>query len=139
METSTQIPKVRIDKWLWAARFFKTRSLATEAVAGGKVQLNQQRTKPAKDVHVGDELTIRIGYVERTVIVQALSMQRRSAKEAALLYEETSESIQHREQTTDLRRQAAALRPRGVGRPTKKERRTIHRFIQKSATTHDDE
>lgn len=139
METSTQTPKVRIDKWLWAARFFKTRSLATDAVAGGKVQLNQQRTKPAKELHLGDELIIRTGYIERTVIVQALSKQRRSAKEAAVLYEETPESIQHRENAADLHRQAAALRPRGVGRPTKKERRTIHRFIQKSATTHDDE
>ncbi len=129
MQTSTS--KVRIDKWLWAARFFKTRSLATEAVSGGKVHLNQQRTKPAKEVHIGDELTIRTGYVDRTVIVQQLSTQRGPAKEAVLLYEETPESIQHREQAVELRRQAAALRPRGTGRPTKKERRTIHRFVQK--------
>ncbi|RKZ77725.1 MAG: RNA-binding protein [Candidatus Parabeggiatoa sp. nov. 1] len=130
MEISTQTAKVRIDKWLWAARFFKTRSLAKEAVAHGKVHLNQQRAKPAKELHTGDKLRIRTGYVERTVIVQSLSAQRRSAKEAVLLYEETSESIQHREQEAELRRQATALRPHGTGRPTKKERRTIHRFTR---------
>jgi len=127
METS----KIRLDKWLWAARFFKTRRLATEAVTKNKVYLNQQRTKPAKEVHIGDELTIRTGYIERTVIVQALSKQRRGAPEAALLYKETQESIERREQAADLRRQAAALRPQGTGRPTKKERRLIHSFTQK--------
>ncbi|KHD06802.1 hypothetical protein PN36_26260 [Candidatus Thiomargarita nelsonii] len=127
METT----KIRLDKWLWAARFFKTRRLATEAVTKNKVYLNQQRTKPAKEVHIGDELTIRTGYVERTVIVQALSKQRRGAPEAALLYKETQESIERREQAADLRRQAAALRPQGAGRPTKKERRLIHSFTQK--------
>jgi ribosome-associated heat shock protein Hsp15 len=130
METSTQTSKVRIDKWLWAARFFKTRSLAKEAVASGKVHLNQLRAKPAKEVHISDELIIRTGYVERTVIVQGLSAQRRPANEAVLLYKETPESIQHREQQAELRRQAAALRPHGAGRPTKKERRTIHRFTR---------
>jgi ribosome-associated heat shock protein Hsp15 len=131
MQTSTKTTsKVRLDKWLWAARFFKTRRLATEAVAANKVYLNQQRTKPAKEVHVGDELTIRSGYVDRTVIVQTLSTQRRGAKEAALLYEETPESIQRREQSAELRRQAAALRPPGAGRPTKKERRAIHNFTR---------
>jgi ribosome-associated heat shock protein Hsp15 len=135
MPTTTQTDKVRIDKWLWAARFFKTRSLATEAVSGGKVRLNEQRTKPAKEVHVGDQLTIRTGYVERSVVIRDLSKQRRGAKEAVLLYEETPESIEHREQEAKLRRQAAALRPRGVGRPTKKERRLIHRFVQNGADT----
>jgi len=130
MPTATETSKLRIDKWLWAARFFKTRSLATTAVAGGKVHLNQQRTKPAKEVHIGDQLTIRIGHVERTVIVQTLSKQRGPAKEAVLLYEETPESIQQREKTAELRKQATASRPYGTGRPTKKERRTIHRFIR---------
>ncbi|MEN8219657.1 MAG: S4 domain-containing protein [Pseudomonadota bacterium] len=128
MQTPTPTSKIRLDKWLWAARFFKTRSLATDAVSGGKVHLNQQRIKPAKEVHVGDELIIRTGYVERTVVVRALSKQRRPAKEAVLLYEETPESIQRREQAADLSKKAAALRPRGTGRPTKKERRKIHRF-----------
>ena len=132
MDTETKTAKVRIDKSLWAARFFKTRSLAKEAVANGKVHLNQQRAKPAKEVHLSDELRIRTGYIERTVIVQGLSTQRRSASEAVLLYEETPESIQRREQQAELRRQSAALRPHGAGRPTKKERRTIHRFTRKS-------
>lgn len=132
MQTSTSnTDKVRIDKWLWAARFFKTRSLATEEVTGGKIQLNQQRTKPAKEIHIGDELTIRIGYVERTIIVKALSTQRRSAKEATLLYEETPESIEKREHAVELRRQEVATRPRGIGRPTKKERRSMHRLIHR--------
>jgi len=131
MPVSTETLKLRIDKWLWAARFFKTRSLATTAVAGGKVHLNQQRIKPAKEVHIGDQLTIRIGHTERTVIVQSLSKQRGPAKEAVLLYEETPESIQQREQSAELRRQAADGRPYGSGRPTKKDRRTIHQFLRK--------
>jgi ribosome-associated heat shock protein Hsp15 len=130
MQTSNKNTKVRLDKWLWAARFFKTRSLATNAVSGGKVYLNEQRMKPAKEVHIGDKLKIRTGYTERTVIVQALSIQRRSATEAVLLYEETAESIEKREQLASLSRQNAALRPRGVGRPTKKERRLIHSFTR---------
>jgi len=117
MQIPTETSKVRIDKWIWAARFFKTRSLATDAVAGGKVRLNQQRIKPAKEVHVGDELIIRTGYVERTVIVQSLSKQRRSAKEAVLLYEETPESIQRREKEATIRRDAAASHPMNTARP----------------------
>ena len=135
MTDTTSAAKVRLDKWLWAARFFKTRNLATEAISGGKVHLNRQRTKPAKEVHIGDELTIRTGYLERTVIVRALSIQRRPAVEATLLYEETAASIEKRQQESELRRQEAALRPRGSGRPTKKERRHIQRFIQKSSSS----
>jgi len=130
MQTSNKDTKVRLDKWLWAARFFKTRSIATDAVSGGKVYLNEQRIKPAKEVHIGDKLKIRTGYTERTVIVQTLSIQRRPAKEAVLLYEETAESIEKREQSGVLHRKDAALRPRGVGRPTKKERRLIHNFTR---------
>jgi ribosome-associated heat shock protein Hsp15 len=125
--------KVRLDKWLWAARFFKTRSLAINAVSGGKVYLNEQRIKPAKEVHIGDKLKIRTGYTERTVIIQALSIQRRSATEAVLLYKETADSIEKREQAKVLHRQDAASRPRGAGRPTKKERRLIHSFIRNNA------
>lgn len=120
--------KIRIDKWLWAARFFKTRNLAIEAINGGKVHLNQQRTKPAKIVQIGDELRIRKGDMTFIIVVQALSNQRRSAPEAALLYNETPTSITEREQQKELHRQAAALRPRGLGRPTKRDRRLIHRF-----------
>jgi ribosome-associated heat shock protein Hsp15 len=134
MTDITSSPKVRLDKWLWAARFFKTRNLATEAITGGKVHLNHQRVKPAKEVHIGDELNIRTGYIERTVIVQALSIQRRPAVEAALLYEETVASIEKRQKDSELWRQEAASRPRGSGRPTKKERRHIHQFIQKNSS-----
>ncbi|MCK5718093.1 MAG: RNA-binding protein [Thiomargarita sp.] len=130
MKTSTQTSKIRLDKWLWAARFFKTRSLATSAINSGHARLNQQRIKPSREVHISDILTIRTHHVERTVIVQTLSKQRRSAKEAVLLYEETPESIQQREKNSELYHQASELRPRGAGRPTKKERRTIHRFMQ---------
>ena len=130
---NTQNTKVRLDKWLWAARFFKTRSIATAAVSSGKVYLSEQRIKPAKEVQIGDKLKIRTGYTERTVIVQTLSIQRRSATEAVLLYKETAESIEKREELTELHRKNAALRPRGVGRPTKKERRLIHSFTRDSA------
>lgn len=126
-----QISKIRLDKWLWAARFFKTRGLAVDAITGGKVHLNGQRAKPAKEVHVNDELTIRTGHIERTVVVCALSSQRRPAVEAALLYQETPKSIARREQTAVLRRQAVALRSPGMGRPTKKARRSLESFIKK--------
>jgi len=124
--------KVRLDKWLWAARFFKTRSLSQDAISGNKIRLNGQTVKPAKEVRIGDELTIRTGFVERTVKVQTLSLQRRSAAEAALLYEETLESIEQRQKASELHRQEAGLRSSGSGRPTKKNRRQIHRFIGKS-------
>ena len=125
------VAKVRLDKWLWAARFFKTRNLAIDAINGGKVHLNQQRVKPAKEVHIGDLLKIRTGFIERTVMVQALSNQRRPAVEAALLYQETSESLEKRQREAQQRQEEIQFRPRGSGRPTKKDRRTIHRFTQK--------
>ncbi len=120
--------KVRIDKWLWAARFFKTRNLAKEAIDGGKVHCDGQRVKPSKEAIVGLELTIRQNWDEKTVIIKALSDQRRGAPEAALLYEET-------EPSKELREKRAAERKAGLGafiisdhRPNKKERRHIHRF-----------
>jgi len=103
MPESLDTLKVRLDKWLWAARFFKTRSLAAEAVTSGRVHLNQQRVKPAKELHVGDTLSIRLNNDEWVVIVRALSKQRRPAAEAVLLYEETPESVQHRAQTVQQR------------------------------------
>ncbi len=122
------LTKVRIDKWLWAARFFKTRSLAKQAVEGGKVQSQGQKLKPSKEITTGLMLTVRQGYDDKTVEVLALSEQRRGAPEAALLYRETPESIAEREER-------AAQRKAGMGsylisdhRPTKKERRQIHRF-----------
>jgi len=118
---------IRIDKWLWAARFFKTRSLATEAINGGKVHLNQQRVKPSKSVKIGDILSIRKFHTEFTVIVQGLSAQRRPASEAQLLYSETPDSIEQRQRSAE-EGQRNVTRPRGSGRPTKKDRRAINRF-----------
>lgn len=120
--------KVRIDKWLWAARFFKTRSLAKQAIDGGKVHCDGQRVKPSKEVVVGLMLRIRQGYDERTVRVTALSDQRRGAPEAALLYEETAESLAAREEQAARRRAARSAEPFSDHRPNKKERRQIHRF-----------
>ena len=118
--------RVRLDKWLWAARFFKTRSLAAQAVDGGRVRVNEQRVKPAKEVHVGDELLIHIGEMEWIVHVRTLSGVRRGAPEAQQLYQESEASRTKRLQAIATRK-ANALRLEG-GRPTKKDRRMIHRF-----------
>ena len=118
----------RIDKWLWAARFFKTRSLAAAAVEGGKVKWNAQTVKPARELKPGDELEISAGELRWTVIVRGLNGQRRPAPEARLLYEETAESAARRAQLEEIRRLApmpgAGLR----GRPTKKAGRLIRGF-----------
>jgi ribosome-associated heat shock protein Hsp15 len=122
--------KIRIDKWLWAARFYKTRSLASTAIKGGKVAVNGQRAKPSRELVVGDSLTLRQGYDEKTVVVQALSEQRGPASQAQQLYQETHESLQKRDKEKQLRQLAAVQRPHGEGRPTKRERRQIHRFTR---------
>ena len=96
--TDSQDARVRLDKWLWAARFFKTRSLATEAVSGGKVHVNDARVKPARAVQIGDTLDIRRGPYTATVVVKALSERRGPASQAVTLYEETQDSIDKREQ-----------------------------------------
>ncbi len=118
----------RIDKWLWAARFFKTRSLAADAVEGGKVRWNGQTVKPARELKPGDELEIAAGELRWTVIVRGLNAQRRPAPEARLLYEETADSAARRLQLEEIRRLApmpgAGLR----GRPTKKAGRLIRGF-----------
>ena len=122
--------KLRLDKWLWAARFFKTRSLAKQAIEGGKVQLGGHRVKVSKEIGVGERLRIRQGWDEREVTVLGLSDQRRGAPEAALLYEETADSIQRREEHAAARKAAGGMMQRPPGRPTKKQRRQIHRFKQ---------
>jgi len=121
---------VRVDKWLWAARFYKTRSLAQTAVAGGKVRLNDDRVKVAKEVKIGDTLTIRIAEYEWIVAVTALSEKRGSAEVARTLYKETDDSIAKRvAQIADRRAQAGVWGEReGKGRPTKRERREVERF-----------
>ncbi len=120
--------KLRIDKWLWAARFFKTRSLAKTAIEGGKVQLDGQRIKVSKEITVGDRLLIRQGWDLREVIVDALSDQRRGAPEARQLYTETEASVARRECETEARKAAGGMIERPLHRPTKKQRRQIHRF-----------
>lgn len=120
--------KVRIDKWLWAARFFKTRGLAADAIDGGKVRYDGERPKPAKEVKLGAVLRITRPDGEWEVVVRGLSGQRRGAPEAALLYEETEASRQRREQAALTREADHAQRERGMGRPTKRDRRLIKRF-----------
>jgi ribosome-associated heat shock protein Hsp15 len=119
--------KVRLDKWLWAARFFKTRALAKAAIEGGKVHCRGERCKPGKEPKVGDELQIRSGFDERSVVIQALSAVRRGAPEAQLLYVETAESVARRELAA-AQRKAGALGLQTDGRPSKKQRRQLHRF-----------
>ncbi|MEE4463482.1 RNA-binding S4 domain-containing protein, partial [Azotobacter chroococcum] len=109
--------KVRLDKWLWAARFYKTRALAKEAIEGGKVHCRGERCKPSKEPKIGEELTIRTGFDERTVVIRALSAVRRGAPEAQLLYEETAESRARREAAAALRK-AGALGVETDGRPS---------------------
>ncbi|MFT7386864.1 MAG: ribosome-associated heat shock protein Hsp15 [Candidatus Endobugula sp.] len=121
--------KLRIDKWLWSARFFKTRNLAKQAIEGGKVHCNGQRVKASKDIIIGTLLTIRQDWNEKTIEVTGLSDRRRGAPEAVLLYEETAESIEKRLQNDvqrTLLKSASGLHT--DKRPTKKQRRQIHQF-----------
>jgi ribosome-associated heat shock protein Hsp15 len=118
--------KVRIDKWLWAARFFRTRSLAKEAIEGGKVHCDGVRVKVSKEVKPGMVFTIRQGFDEKTVTVKALSETRGPATVAQALYEETAESIGQREQNTANRQANNLAHP--DHRPSKKDRRQIHKF-----------
>ena len=119
---------VRIDKWLWAARFFKTRSLATDAVSGGKIRLNGAPTKPAREVKIGDRLDVFNGDTRWEVVVQALSEKRGPASEARLLYAETAESITAREAEQSRRKFEHEPAAEIHGRPTKRDRRQLNRF-----------
>jgi ribosome-associated heat shock protein Hsp15 len=119
---------VRVDKWLWAARFFKTRSLAADAVDGGKVYVNQDRAKPAKSVKPGDEIRIRLGPYEHVLIVRGTSERRGPAPEAQRLYEETAASKEAREKLHWQLTKAAPAMEAAPGRPTKQDRRALNRF-----------
>ena len=119
--------KVRLDKWLWAARFYKTRALAKAAIESGKVHHRGERCKPGKEPRVGDELQIRVGFDEKTVVVQALSVVRRGAPEAQALYAETEASIAKRESAAALRK-AGATGMTTDGKPSKKQRRDLFKF-----------
>lgn len=123
--------KLRIDKWLWAARFFKTRSLASQAVNGGKVHLNSSRVKSARSVKVGDKVLISKGTISFDVIILGLSKYRRPAVEARLLYEETQDSIDKRSEVSELRKMFYAGQTTPAKRPNKRDRRKIRDFIRK--------
>ena len=120
--------KCRLDKWLWAARFFKTRSIATDAVESGKVRVDGDRAKPAKEVKIGMLVAIRNKDVEIEVEAMGLSNSRRGAPEAALLYTETEASKVKRENAKVTREADHAVRERGAGRPTKRQLREIKKF-----------
>jgi len=119
---------LRLDKWLWAARFFKTRSLASDAVNGGKVHLNGARVKPGRVVHVDDKLRILRGGFVYEIVVQAINSKRRPASEAQLLYDENEASVQEREKRIEAQRLIAGNRHETERRPNKKQRRHIIRF-----------
>lgn len=122
--------RLRLDKWLWAARFFKTRSLAATAVDCGKIRLNAQYVKPAKEVRPGDTLEISSGDLHWTVVVAGINELRRPAPEARLLYAETPESLVKRQRILELKKLAPAPGANLRGRPTKKAGRQIRRFSE---------
>ncbi len=126
--TDTEKSPVRLDKWLWAARFYKTRTLAKEAIEGGKVHYNDQRCKPGRTVETGATIRLRLGWQEKIVVIDGVSDKRRGAPEAQALYHETEDSIRRREDRAWQRKtmQAAQLPP--ARRPTKKDRRDIQKF-----------
>ncbi len=128
---SEPLEKMRLDKWLWAARFFKTRPLAAEAISGGKVHLNGQRCKPGKEVKVGNRIEISKGPYDWNIEVLVLPKQRRPASEAADFYQEDEESHAKRQAlTAQIRNEMAAMPRPATQKPNKRDRRMIHRFKQ---------
>jgi len=125
----TPAGRVRFDKWLWAARFYKTRSLAAQAIEAGQARLGDERVKPAHPVRAGDVVGVRKHGIVVTAQVLALSDRRGSAAIAALLYRETEDSIRQRDEESLRRQAAAAAAPRFAGRPTKRERRKLEDFL----------
>ncbi|SRR5258706_2170999 len=128
--SESEAPRVRIDKWLWAARFYKTRSLSADAVEGGKVQVNGERVKPAKVLKPGDAVSVRNGPYAWEITVLALSERRGSAAEAAKLYSESGESRKAREEKIAFMKIERQSNPFPGGRPTKKARRQIIKFVR---------
>ena len=124
------VVRIRLDQWLWAARFFKTRALAVAAVTGGKIHVGGQRSKPSHAVRLGEMLQIQRGIENYVITVKGLSRRRGPAEEAVLLYEETAESRQQREEFNEQRRLQPPVSPSTAGRPTKQDRRRIIRFTQ---------
>lgn len=128
-KAASALAKLRIDKWLWAARFYKTRSLAAAAVEAGQVRVNGERVKPSRAVHVGERVNVRKAGFGWDVEVLAVNERRGSATEAAKLYFEPDESRRARDQELAKRRAAAASDPRADGRPTKRQRRKLEDFL----------
>ena len=122
--------RIRIDKWLWAARLFKTRAVAKQAIEGGKVQVDGQRAKPSKEIEVGAIIRVKQGFDEKTVIVKSLSDQRRPYSEAKLMFEETEESIEKRLILSEQRKAQPTIWT-SSSKPNKKQRRLIHEFKQR--------
>ena len=132
MSGPQQPASLRLDKWLWAARFFKTRQLAVEAINGGKVHLNSQRTKPGKTVSVGSRLEIHKGSLSWEIEIRIIPKQRRPASEAIHFYEESEESrIRREEQVAERRLERSTAPQLYKGKPSKRDRRMIHRFTGK--------
>lgn len=130
-KTQNENSSTRIDKWLWAARFYKTRARAKQMIDGGKVFYNGQRTKSGKNVSIGDKITLRQGYEEKDVIVIALADKRRDATFAATLYAETEESIESRAKNALARKQGILLSPASDTKPDKKQRRKLREFKER--------
>ncbi|WP_068546229.1 ribosome-associated heat shock protein Hsp15 [Thalassotalea crassostreae] len=123
---------VRLDKWLWAARFYKTRAIAKQMIDGGKVFYNGQRSKSSKMVNLGDKIRIRQGFDEREVIIIGLADRRRDATFAQTLYQETESSVEVREKTALARRQGILLSPASDTKPDKKQRRQLRQFKERN-------
>lgn len=121
-------PKVRLDKWLWAARFYKTRALAKTAVEGGKVHYNKSRAKPSRTVELGSSIRLQLGWDEKTIIIKEIHDNRRGAPEAQKMYEETEDSIKQRAERAEQRKGMGMAAHSSDHRPNKKERRDIIRF-----------
>jgi ribosome-associated heat shock protein Hsp15 len=131
MTNNHEDTELRLDKWLWAARFYKTRGLAAEAIKGGKIEVNGQKPKPSKNLRVNDELSIRRGPYEYVITVLRLSERRGPATEAATLYQESEESVERRLRLAEEIKAQTAIHPHFPGRPSKRDRRQIIRFTRK--------
>lgn len=131
IDSSTLLTSTRLDKWLWAARFYKTRAIAKQMIDGGKVFYNGQRTKSGKAVSIGDAIKIRQGFDEKEIEVIALADKRRDANFAQTLYQETAKSIERREKNSLARKQGILLSPASDTKPDKKQRRKLREFKER--------